>query len=579
MFRNFVTYVGGRTFRRAAVAAAILISVSATHAMPPSPSLIEARAQARSLGQTVASLPSTSELHARGIDTPEDCFGWHAQTRGTGSAAQAMGPFRVLALMVDFSDKTSQVSPGYFDTLLFGNTPGTVHHYFDEISYTQIDLITVNLPSTTHWKRAPQTYAYYVDSNYALKSPYPHNSQKLVEDLVTLVDGTVDFSPYDNNGDGYVDVLVVIHAGTGAELSGSTSDIWSHKWNISPKMTGDGVYISTYTVQPEYWTTPRDMTPGVFAHELLHGFGLPDLYDTDNSSYGVGRWCIMSYGSWNGTLGSSPSHPCAWSRIELGVATAVNVTANRNNQSIAAVGGGGSIFRLWTSGAASNEYFLVENRQKTGYDSYLPGSGLLVWHIDDSKSNNDQSWYPTLPGGTHALVALEQSDGLFELEHAADQGDAADPWPGTLSRTAFNGASSPSSDAYLSGGTFVGVTGISASAATMTANLLVGIAADVEDDDAALPNRFSLSQNYPNPFNPTTRIQFELATAADVTLEVVNLLGQHVRTLYAGRAEAGTSSVTWDALDDSGHPVSSGVYFYRLAASGEVSARKMMLIK
>jgi immune inhibitor A len=579
MRQNRSKYTFGRTARTILVITGVLILGVVAQAMPPSPTLIEANAKARSMGQAAASIPSTSELHDLGIDTPEDCFGLHNRVKkAVSGGAQAVGPFRVLALLVDFSDRTSQVTTGFFDTLVFGNGSGTVHNYFDEISNTQIDLITVNLPSTTGWKRAPSTYAYYVNNAYGLGT-YPHNSQKLVEDLVTLVDGTVDFSPYDNDGDGDVDVLLVIHAGTGAELSGSTSDIWSHKWGITPKMTGDGVYVSAYTVQPEFWNTARDMTLGVYAHELLHGFGLPDLYDTDNTSNGVGRWCIMSYGSWNGSLGSSPSHPCAWSRIELGITTPVNVTTNITGRSIPSVEGGGSIFRLWTSGAASNEYFLVENRQKTGYDSYLPGAGLLVWHIDDAKSSNTDEWYPGVSGSTHSWVALEQSDGLFELEHKSDQGDAADPWPGSLSRTSFNGASTPSSDAYLSSGTFVGVTNISASAATMTANLSVAIAADVDDENTILPSDFVLAQNYPNPFNPTTNIQFDLSKAAEVSLDVYNLLGQHVSTLFEGKAPAGTSVVAWDGKDDSGTKVASGVYCYRLTASNNTASRKMILLK
>jgi immune inhibitor A len=281
------------------------------------------------------------------------------------------------------------------------------------------------------------------------------------------------------------------------------------------------------------------MTIGVYAHELLHGFGLPDLYDTDDGSNGVGRWCIMSYGSWNGSNGSSPSHPCAWSRIQIGISDPVNVTANVSDQSISNVEDGGSIYRLWTSGDTSDEYFLVENRQKTGYDSYIPGSGLLIWHIDDDKAGNTQAWYPGLSGSTHALVALEQSDGLFELEHAGDQGDAADPWPGTLGRTSFNGASTPSSDAYLTGGTFVGVTGISASAATMTADLSVVISADIDDDVITLPVDFGLAR-LPEPFNPTAQIGFRLPAAGDVSLKVYNLLGQYVCTLFDDLAPSRT---------------------------------------
>ena len=130
------------------------------------------------------------------------------------------------------------------------------------------------------------------------------------------------------------------------------------------------------------------MTIGVYCHELCHGFGLPDLYDIDGSSKGIGRWGLMSGGSWNGSLGNSPAHPCAWSRVELGVSTPVNVTTNQSDVTVTPVETGGTIYRLWDAGAVGDEYFLVENRQKTGYDSYLPGSGLMIWHCDDGVTTN-----------------------------------------------------------------------------------------------------------------------------------------------------------------------------------------------
>ena len=559
-----------------------LFLATGVSAVPPHPSLLEARATAKAMGQVLPDLPKTSELHARGIDTPEDAFGLQAYAKSRPAGSLALGPFRVLAVLVDFSDHTAQVTGTFFDTLVFGAGSNTVRDYFDEISYAQIDLITVNLPSALSWKRAPQTYAYYVDNQYGI-GPYPQNSQRLAENVVDAIDAQVDFSDYDNNNDGYVDLMVVIHAGTGAELSGSTSDFWSHKWGITPRLTGDGVYVSSYTVQPEFWITPRDMTIGVYCHELLHGFGLPDLYDTDSEpefvSNGVGRWCVMAQGTWNGTGGNSPAHPCAWNRIRLGITSPINVSVNVNNQSISSVNGGGSVFRLWTSGDASAEYFLVENRRQTGYDTYIPSSGLLIWHIDTAKVNNEDEWYPTVAGSHHYLVALEQADGLYELEHANDQGDPADCWPGSLNRTSFDALSSPNSNAYLTGGTFVAVTDISAAGPTMTADLTVGIAASVEEDGPILPDAFTLLQNYPNPFNPYTDIRFVMSNPGQVALEVYDVLGRHVRTLFEGHAEAGESTFTWDARTNDGQEAASGVYFYHLVTTAAAQTRKMVLIK
>ncbi len=565
------------------IAAVILIVGSAGWAMPPHPDA-QARAKASAAATGLPSgLPDFALMHDLGICTPDSFFlARTSAAKGEAQLAPMAGPFRILALLVDFSDNTSSVAPAFFDTLIYGGSTGSVRHYFDEISYSQIDLVTVNDPSTVGWTRAPQTYDFYVDNNFGLYSSYPNNAQKMVEDVVDAVDGSVDFSQYDNDSNGYVDVLLVIHAGTGAELGGTdNTKMWSHKWAISPRLK-DGVYISSYTAQPEYWSAPGDMTIGVYSHELCHGFGLPDLYDTDGSSQGIGDWGIMAGGSWNGSLGSSPAHPSAWSRIQMGFASSINVTANLIGQSIGQVNTGGSIFRLWTSGVGGDEYFLVENRQKVGYDASLPGSGLLIWHIDDAKSSsgndNDQEWYPGQPTADHYLVALEQADGLYQMEHGTNQGDAADAFPGTGSKTTFNGATSPNSDGYGTGGSFVAVENISASAATMSADLVVGIVASVDDENNRLPTSFELAQNYPNPFNPSTNIRFSLEQTADVKLAVYNLLGQQVKTLVDGEVVSGSTTVSWDATDDAGNEVASGVYFYQLLVDEDSEETKKMLL-
>lgn len=545
--------------------------------MPPHP--VEGDAERTAKLQESYYIQHLDELRARGVCSADHFLKNNSAAKlADGKAPAITGTFRVLALMVEFSDDTNKVAASFFDSLVFGSSGLTVKSYFSEVSYTQLDLVTVNLPTALGWLTAPQTYAYYVNNQQGLGG-YPQNSQKLVEDLVDQVDGSVNFANYDNDGDGYVDVLLVIHAGSGAEFSGLNTDIWSHKWGITPRLK-DGKYISSYTVQPEYWQTPGDMTIGVYAHELSHGFGLPDLYDTDYSSNGIGRWCIMATGSWNGPsgLGGSPSHPCAWSRAEMGFQTVTNVAANLNGQSIASVESGGPIYRLWTSGGASSEYFLVENRQRTGSDTYLPNGGLLIWHIDDAKATNTQEWYPGQPAASHYQVALEQADGLYELEHKTDAGDGADPFPGSGSVTAFNAVSTPNSNSYAGANTFVAVNNISASGPTMQADLIVGLAAGTEDP-VELPSSFALEQNYPNPFNPSTEIAFTLSDSGPVSLEVFNIVGQRVKTLLDDRAISGSQSVVWDGTSDSGGDVGSGVYLYRLTVGERTVARKMVLVR
>ena len=83
----------------------------------------------------------------------------------------------------------------------------------------------------------------------------------------------MDFSNYDNDGDGYVDTVFLIHAGQGAEYTGSKQDVWSHSWWTMTEPVHDGVKIGSYTIEPEYWAVYNDMTIGVYAHELAHALG------------------------------------------------------------------------------------------------------------------------------------------------------------------------------------------------------------------------------------------------------------------------------------------------------------------
>src|SRR5437870_3593351 len=110
-------------------------------------------------------------------------------------------------------------------------------------------------------------------------------------------------------------------------------------------------------------------------------------FDTDGSSAGAGIWDIMSLGSWTGTpAGSSPAHISAWSLLRLGWVTPTDVTTAQVGTAIDAVETSGKVFRLSLPGTTS-EYFLIENRQPIGFDAALPGSGLLVWHVDDSQTS------------------------------------------------------------------------------------------------------------------------------------------------------------------------------------------------
>jgi len=146
------------------------------------------------------------------------------------------------------------------------------------------------------------------------------NVRTLVSEAIYFAneDGA-NFANYDNDGDGYADCVIVIHAGRGRETSGNNNDIHSHMSAISP-VNYDGVKIRYYSIQGEYLFTPGDSAIGVFVHEFGHLLGLPDLYDTTYNTDGVGRWSTMASGSYAGPEGSPASRPVpllAWEKAYL----------------------------------------------------------------------------------------------------------------------------------------------------------------------------------------------------------------------------------------------------------------------
>jgi immune inhibitor A len=342
---------------------------------------------------------------------------------------------------------------------------------------------------------------------------------------VDAVAGVVDFSSYDNDGDGVAEPIMLIHAGPGAEFTGSTGDVWSHSWSLFVPRFYDGVLIADYVIMPEYWlvanASSSDMTIGVFVHEMGHGFwDLPDVYDTDYSSVGAGDWSLMASGSWNGpnsggwgTDGSSPAWPDAWSRTEMGFVPVTDVLSNVPGKSIPQTYGNPpptqTVFRLSSDALGSQEYFLVENRQRVvnSYDQYLPGDGLLIWHVDEAMLafGNDRECtldpHCNCADNWHYLLALEQADGNRDLELDVNGGDAGDPFPGSTNNRAWTMTTHPESSSwYQCTDTCIGVSAISNSMATMMADLKVSCQTLIYDHSVYLPIVFRGHENVGHAF-------------------------------------------------------------------------------
>ncbi|WP_162847041.1 M6 family metalloprotease domain-containing protein [Mucilaginibacter gracilis] len=370
------------------------------------------------------------------------------------------GTLNVLVVLAEFSDQPLATPASHFEDLFFSSNvipTGSVKEYYQEVTNGQItiqgDVIGPFM--------MPQTLAAYAHLKSGMGSAKP-NAQTMARDAIMALPPGLNLSDYDNDKDGYIDAFIVVHAGTGAEVTNNPAQIWSHKWVLDGgAYTPPGNVVNVYS----YLTVPEDYKLGVCAHELGHLlFGFPDLYDTSYRSEGIGAWCLMSGGSWNNG-GDTPAHPSAWCKANQGWVTIDIPKTNQTAVRISDVKTGYTIKRLWKNGLPGNEYFLLENRQQDKYDSYLPAGGLLIWHIDDAMPDNANA--------RHYKVGLLQADGNQELERNKNPGDAGDPFPGAKGNTHFDQSSNPNALSYGGLDSSVRVTNIRQNGADIVCDISV----------------------------------------------------------------------------------------------------------
>lgn len=455
----------------------------------------------------------------------------------SSGAPPAPGTHRLLVLLVEFTPAQSRGSTeadwaAHAFSGGIATAPDSVADYWSEVSYAQLALSAAAESFGTLNNGVVLVTLGYAHPNTDPSDP----NRQLTADAIVASDPFVDYGSFDDNADGYLSSdelhLLVVARGYersygGANVCTGAGSTWGHHWSLFgavPPPTVDGVVVGATEGAPSpgpqqggynqigEWHCSTSDTPGhmatigITAHELGHdmGTGVPDLYDTDSSSRGIGRWALQAGGSWNTTgaySGMTPAWPDAWSRSFLGILTPAEPSLCADDWTFprveTATGPARGVVRLranpagvdWDWGSpGSGEYFLVENRQLVGFDAALPGSGLLIWHIHegapgDNGTNADEG---TCPPGNLRLVMLEQADGDFDLEcygscgGACNSGDAGDPWRAG-GATAFFGSSTPSSDLVSGAETGVAVRDISASGATMTADLGYG---PCDDGDA-----------------------------------------------------------------------------------------------
>lgn len=406
------------------------------------------------------------------------------------AAVPSSGTIKVPVILATFRDRTPTYQASDFRGLLFGDHPaiatgpGSIKDYYSEVSYGRL-LVSEGAAGVQGWFVGEHEHDYY-------GRQFGHErAAELVAEAVYAADPYIDFSEYDNDGDGYVDVVILVHQGMGAECTGNLLDIWSHRSTLSSKGHGpvlvDGVRVNEYTIQPE--EGPRRAggkgisSIGVFAHEFGHSMGIPDLYDIDGSSRGVGDWCLMGSGSHNRTreMGDTPAHMSAWGKWRLGWVNPVLVKGFHSGWVFNAAALSDSVVQLlpnpggpgdWNrKDGGRGEYFLIENRYKIGFDAGLPASGLAIWHIDERQRDNSDD--------SHRLVDLEEADGMDDLDYNRNQGDAGDLYPGSSDNRGFGdrtGPGKPDNAWYDGRNTGCSVRNINDSGSVMTADVSLSYA-------------------------------------------------------------------------------------------------------
>lgn len=412
------------------------------------------------------------------------------------SSGPATGHIHALAIFSRFQDEEDgeASAPGFAGRIFDPQRPGSLTHFYAEMSRGQFMLTGEYLPT---WYTADQPAEAYQGSSRSFGT--------FVGEILSQVDADVDLGQYDNDGadgvpnsgddDGYVDFIFVItrsapldfivDAATGIAALGlgedfATGDVARNGGFIRIRADGHRDGVGGVLQQGRSF----EMAVGSMAHEFGHVLGLPDLYDLSydvddelglRDSAGIGYWGIMGHGNRGWNEGGGPNPFCAWSLGRLGWLGMNNeqlmvASEEMNDVVFEDVNAGGDIYLL--PAGREDEYFLVEyrSRKNSYYERNLPAEGLLIWHVDEWRTSNNEeqtkkvdlvcadglyidAGYPrgevALPigGGDNLDFWAHQAE--YAQEHAGNLGDATDLFDG-VRFTDFWAASNPAAPAGIS---------------------------------------------------------------------------------------------------------------------------------
>ena len=336
----------------------------------------------------------------------------------------------------------------------YGNFKGSMYDYFYAQSDGQFELTFDVVGPVT----VSNTQSYYGSNDSEGSDKYPAT---MVIEALKKADSEVNFADYDWDGDGEVDQVYVVYAGKGEADGGASTTIWPHEWQLSSAayygdgsgaQTLDGVKIDTYACGGELNGQSGSIAGiGTMCHEFSHCLGYPDFYDTDYSGgQGMFEWDLMDSGSYNDD-GYRPAGYTSYERWVAGWRTPVELTSTTQVNNMPALTENNATSYIIYNNGNRNEYFLLENRQKTGWDASIPGAGLLILHVDYSAS----AWSSNTPNDTpsHQRMTWIAADNNYQYttyngtKYYTTEGAANDPFPyGSVN--AFNKSTTPAAKFY-----------------------------------------------------------------------------------------------------------------------------------